>query len=500
MKAPDSDAILALDVGTGGARAVAYTLDGQLIAEGAATYPTFYEHPAWSEQDPESWWSGALAALESVGRQLASSGKHVRVIGLTGQSPTIAPFDSEGRPLRRGLLYQDNRSTAEAEEWIELLGGHTTIHQRTGHDPAAFHIGPKVLWVRRHEPAVFARTASWLQPRDVVAMRLTGSRVTDWSHAGSTLLFDITARTWASDLFAALDLSEESFPPAVAPWTVIGAALPSVVERMGMPPRAIPVVIGGADSQCCAVGAGALTSTQLSDMAGTSTCLNAPVRAPVADVRVSNYCHVVPDWWCTELGLNASGASFAWVARLFTGSGTEPDYTACEAAAADIGAGAEGLIFLPYLADGERFDPSLRGGFSGLSLRHGRGELARAVLEGVGFAIREQLDIMAQAGAPIGEIRVSGGGARIGLWNRIKADIIGVPVLAVTSDATSLGVALVAATAAGYYSSINEGVARCVRIAQHYEPDSALRQLYDDRYSRFRELARANADPSESSM
>jgi sugar (pentulose or hexulose) kinase len=493
MAVPDNDVILALDVGTGGARAVAYTLDGQLVAESAADYPTYYDHPTWSEQDPDSWWNGALSALEAVGRQLADSGYHIRAIGLTGQSPTIAPFDAQGRPLRRGMLYQDNRATTETAEWVEELGGHEAIHQRTGHDPAAFHIGPKVLWVRRHEPAIFTRTATWLQPRDMVAMYLTGARVTDWSHAGSTLLFDIRARVWASDFFAVLDLPVATFPPAVAPWTIIGNVLPQIAERIGVPGD-VAVVIGGADSQCCAVGAGALAPSQLSDMAGTSTCLNASVRQPVADLRVSNYCHVVPDWWCTELGLNASGAAFAWIARLFAGPGAEPDFASSEAAAAAVRPGAEGLLFLPYLADGERFDPSLRGAFCGLSLRHGRGELARAVLEGVAFAIREHLDIMAQAGAPISEIRVSGGGARSPLWNQIKADITGVPVLAVASDATSLGVALIVATALGHYSSLNEAAKRCVRISRRYEPDSSLRQYYDERYSRFRELTRATAE------
>lgn len=495
MAVPDKDVILALDVGTGGARTVAYTLDGRLIAENASDYPTYYDHPAWSEQDPDAWWRAALATLETVGQQLRTSGHYARVIGLTGQSPTIAPFDEHGRPTRRGMLYQDNRAVSETAEWIERLGGHETIHRRTGHDPAAFHIGPKLLWVRRHEPEIFARTAYWLQPRDVVAMRLTGTRVTDWSHAGSTLLFDITARAWADDFFAAFDLPTTSFPSAVAPWTVIGSILPEVAERAGVADD-VPVVIGGADSQCCAVGAGVLSSAQLSDMAGTSTCLNAPVRAPVADVRVSNYCHVVPGWWCTELGLNASGAAFEWIARLYASPGVEPDFAACEAEAATVRAGAEGLIFLPYLADGERFDPSLRGAFCGLSLRHGREELARAVLEGVAFAIREHLDIMTQAGAPIGEIRVSGGGARSALWNRVKSDITGIPVLAVESDATSLGVTLVAGAAVGLYASLREAVERCVRIARRYEPDASLRQLYDERYGRFHELTRATAETS----
>ena len=488
-----TDVILALDIGTGGARAIAYSLDGHSVAEIASDYPTYYEHPAWSEQDAESWWAGAAAALEAVGHKLSQQRRRVAAIGLTGQSPTIVPLDEFGKPLRRGMLYQDNRATAESTEWIEALGSRLAVHRRTGHDPAAFHIGPKVLWVRHHEPETFARTASWLQPRDVVALHLTGAGVTDWSHAGSTLLFDITSRTWASDIFTTLQIPAATFPPAVAPWDVIGTLDPLVARSAHISPE-VPVVIGGADSQCCAVGAGVLLPTQLSDMAGTSTCLNAPVSAPVPDLRVSNYCHVVPNSWCTELGLNASGAAFEWLTRLFSGPGVEPDFGALEAAAANVATGAEGLLFLPYIADGERFDPSLRGAFCGLSLRHGQAEMARAVLEGVAFAIREHLDTMAQAGAPITEIRVSGGGARSTLWNRIKADVTGIPTLSMASDATSLGVALVAGTAVGIFASLPGAVEQCVRITQRFDPDTRLQAHYGERYLRFRELARATAE------
>jgi xylulokinase len=485
------DVVLALDVGTGGARVMAYDLAGALVASSEAEYPTFYDRPAWAEQEPEDWWRGALLALKGIASQLERH--RVRAIGLTGQSPSIAPFGSEGRALRRGIIYQDNRAVREAEEWRAQPGGREAVHRRTGHDPEAFYLGPKILWVQRHEPDVFARTFLWLQPRDFVAWRLTGQAATDWSHAGSTLLFDLLARTWAADLFARFDIPPETFPPALAPWAVLGEVLPSITEQTGLSSH-IPVVLGGVDSQCCVVGAGVLNSSELSDMAGTSTCLNAPVRQPLDDLRIANYCHVVPDWWCTELGLNASGAAFEWLAALLAPPGSAPLFAECEAAARQSAAGAAGLIFLPYMADGERFNPALRGGFAGLSLRHGRGDLARAVFEGVAFAIREHLEIMAEAGAPVHEIHVSGGGASVDLWNQIKADVTGVPVVAVTSDATSLGVGLVAATAVGLYPSLQEAVGRCVRVSRRYEPDTLLTDLYAERYARFRTLAAATQE------
>lgn len=498
MTEASGEVVLALDVGTGGTRVVAYDLDGALLASGEAAYPTYYDRPAWAEQEPSDWWNAAVVALSALARQLGPH-RAIKAIGLTGQCPTIAPFDAAGRPLRRGIIYQDNRATIEAVEWGERLGGRAAIHRRTGQDAEAFYIGPKVLWVRRHEPDVFARAHVWLQPRDYVAWQLTGTLATDWSQAGCTLLFDATARAWAGDVFDAVGIPRTAFPPAFAPWSVVGELRREIVEATALPPG-IPVVIGGADSMCCAVGAAVLDSAQLSDMAGTSTCLNAPVRAPLDDARVANYCHVVPDWWCTELGLNASGAAYEWLATLLPGSGGDVSFAASEAAARRSQPGARGVTFLPYMADGERFDPNLRGGFCGLALRHDYGDLVRAVFEGVAFAYRDYLGMMAEAGAPIHEIHSSGGGARIDLWNQVKADVTGVPVVSVVSDATSLGVALVAATAVGLFPSLQEAVHRCVRVSRRYEPDAALADLYAEGYARFRTLARAIAEPSGASQ
>jgi xylulokinase len=487
--------MLALDIGTGSAHVRAYDLEGTSLAHAEAGYPVYYDHPAWAEQEPEAWWQSAVSALRQCVDQLAGQERPyiIRGIGLTGQSPTIAPFDGNGRPLRRGILYQDNRAVSEAEEWVERLGGRASIHARTGHDPAAFYIGPKLLWIRRHEPEVFARAARWLQPRDFIALRLTGHWATDWSHAGSTLLFDIHTRTWAMDFLATLDLSPEMVPPAMPPWTVLGEIRTEVADSVGLPGHT-PVVLGGADSQCCALGAGVLRVGELSDMAGTSTCLNSPVTEPLADLRIANYCHVVPEQWCTELGLNASGAALEWLASLLAPPGQSLVFAEIERAASESAAGANGLLFLPYIADGERFNPSLRGGFYGLSLRHSRGDLARSVLEGVAFAIREHLETMSEAGAPVRQIHVSGGGAHSPLWNQIKADVTGIPVATVASDATALGVAVVAGTAIGLYPSLEYAVRECSHLNARYEPEAAFITLYTERYQRFRALALATAE------
>lgn len=487
-----SETVLVLDIGTSGARALAYDRTGLQLACSTSRYPTYYDRPAWAEQEPEDWWTAALAAMCNTIGQIA--GRRVLVVGLTGQSPTIAPFDKDGRPLRRGLLYQDNRAIREADECCERLGGRSSAHRETGHDPAAFYIAPKVLWVRRHEHAVFAQTHVWLQPRDFVAWKLTGECATDWSHAGSTLLFDLRGRRWSERAFWTLDIPPSTFPKALPPWSTLGEVSSANIAQLGLR-QSIPVVLGGADSQCCALGAGVLDSSQISDMAGTSTCLNVPVRQPIEDLRVANYCHVLPDWWCTELGLNATGASLQWLIQLLGMAGGAADFASGEAAASQAMPGCGGLIFLPYLADGERFDPALRGGFCGLSLRHQRGDLLRSVLEGTAFAIREHLDTMAEVGTPIQEMHVSGGGSRLSIWNQIKADVTGRPVISVDSDATALGVGILAAAGVGCYSSMEEAAAHWVRPSRAYEPDASLADLYAEQYARFRTLTSALSAP-----
>jgi len=485
------DIVLALDVGTSGARAHAYGLDGSLVYGASDAYPTSYDRPNWAEQNPTDWWRAAAGVLQTVMSQLDRDTR-VRVIGLTGQCPSIAPFDRAGQPLRRGIIYQDNRAVAEAAECRAALGDPERIHTITGQEPDAFYIAPKMLWVKRHEPEIYAATHLWLQPRDFVAWKLTGEPATEWSHAGATMLFDIRAREWSPDIIDALSLSRDTLPPVLPPWGVVGQVRATLAERLGLP-SGVPVVIGGADSMCCAVGAGVVSSFQLSDMAGTSTCLNAPIAAPVGDIRINNYCHVVPDLWCTELGLNASGAALEWFIRVTAGVSTNAAYARCEEAARQSPPGAHGAFFVPYVADGERFDPLLRGAFSGLSLRHEYSDLARSTLEGVAYAYRECLTIMVEGGVPITEMHSSGGGARLALWNQIKADILGLPVVSVTSDATSLGVALVAGVAVHLYSSIAEAIETCVTIERIFEPDLTLTALYDEGFRRFQTLAHANA-------
>jgi xylulokinase len=267
-----TDILVAIDVGTSGARAAAFDLDGNRQLEIRRGYPTVSPAPGWAEQDPRAWQRAALAALSGLVRELGSR-RPIRAIGLTGQCPSVCLVDASGAPLGPGLIYRDNRATVEAAA-IRAQFGDDAIHARTGHLPAAFHVAPKLMWLKTHEPALFGRASRALQPRDLVAHALTGETATDGTHAAATLVFDLRSGAWARDLQEGLGLPAHLFPPLFPSATPLGGLAASVARRVGLP-AGLPVIIGGADSQACALGTGVVAPGPVSEMAGSSTCLNA---------------------------------------------------------------------------------------------------------------------------------------------------------------------------------------------------------------------------------
>src|SRR5438477_418770 len=437
------DVLVAIDVGTSGARAAAFDLDGRRRLEVRRSYPTSTPRRGWAEQDPRQWRQATLAALAALVGELGTR-RRVHAIGLTGQCPSVMLVDARGRPIGPALIYRDNRATAEAAA-LRSRFGEEWLHRLTGHRAAAFHILPKLLWLRAHAPAEWREARLALQPRDWIALTLSGEAVTDGSHAAATLAFDLRRRRWDAGILDQLDLTESLFPRVDASSAVIGTLRPQVAQRVGLA-TTTPIVLGGADSQACALGAGVIASGPVSEMAGSSTCLNEAVAEPLDVLEVTHYPHVIGEGYTTETGINTSGAAIDWVAELFFGGrrgrARPADFTRLDREAAAARAGADGVIFVPALADGERVDPDLRAAFVGLSLRNDRSTLARAALEGVALTIRAQLMLLAQGGAPATELRISGGDTRLATWNQIKADVTGLPVTTVPGDAAVTGVAM----------------------------------------------------------
>jgi xylulokinase len=490
----NGDALVAIDIGTSGARACAYDVAGTPVAEVRRSYLTSLPNEGWAEQDARGWQTAALTALGKLARSLRRRYR-IRAVAVTGQSPSVVPVDRQYMPLRPGIIYRDNRAVAEAH-WLRERFGDTALHELTGHVPAAFHVAAKILWIRAHEPDVFAATRRFLQPTEYVSLALTGEVTTDWSVAAATALLDLRERRWAADLLARLDLDPDTLPTIHPPWSVTGEVRQPLARRLGLPPHVV-VVAGAGDSIACAAGAGVTAPGPVSEMAGSSSCFNSAVAQPLADLDVTHYPSVVADsGYVTEVGINTTGEALDWLAQLcYSGSRTprREDYERINRDAAAYSPGAGGLLFLPVLGDGERDDPGLRGVACGMSLRHDRAALARATMEGVAFGIRARLDTLARASVPATELRVSGGAAGAAAWNQIKADITGIPVVRVAGDSTTAGAAMLAGIGAEIYRDAAEAIAACYRPQLRTEPNPANWQLYTEMYQRYQALARSAA-------
>jgi xylulokinase len=442
------DVVLAgLDVGTTGLKAVAVAPeDGAVLAVVEEPYPLGSPHPAWFEQDPEDWWRAAERALARLPGE-------PEAIGLSGQMHGLVLLDGQRRVLRPAILWNDQRTAVEVDE-LEAQIGRDRLVELTGNRALTGFTAPKLLWVRKHEPGVYARIAHVLLPKDYVRFRLTDELVTDVSDASGTLLFDVARRRWSEQLIAELGFPREWFPPALES----------------------PAAAGAGDQAAGAVGVGAVEPGTLSVVLGTSGVVFAPLAEYAADPegRAHAFCHAAPDTWHVMGVMLSAAASLRWLRDAL---GTDYDTLLGEAERRPPG--AEGLTFLPYLA-GERTphaDPDARGAFVGLSFAHDRGSLARAVLEGVAYGLRDSLDLLTELGVRPRRARVSGGGARSELWVRIVASVLGLPL---ERTAVEEGAAFGAALLAGSSSP--------VRVRETVEPVPEWQAAYAAGHERFREL------------
>jgi xylulokinase len=480
--------LIGVDVGTSGTRALAVTTDGELVAEANRPHELLTPRPGWSEQDPGEWWDAAQAALAEV----AAAAEDVVGLGLTGQMHGSVFLDAAGEVIRPALLWNDQRTAAECGEITERVGAERLL-EIAGNPALTGFQAPKVLWLARHEPDAYARVASVLLPKDYVRLRLTGEHATDASDAAGTLLLDVRARDWSPAILDALEIPREWMPAVHEGPEVAGTLRDDLAAELGLP-RSLPVAAGGGDNAAAAVGVGVVREGSLSSSIGTSGVIfsHRDAFAPDPSGRVHAFCHAVPGaWHLMSVTLSAGGSLSWWRDQL--GS----DFDALVAEAAAVEPGAEGLVFLPYLT-GERtphLDPDARGGFVGLTVRHGRGHLTRAVMEGVAFSMRDGLEIMRDLGTPDDDVRAVGGGARSPLWLQLQADVYGRPIRrTVIDEGPAYGAALLAGVAAGAFADVGDAAAR-VRLREEVtEPDPERARRYEELYGVYASLYPALRD------
>ncbi|MBW3592422.1 MAG: xylulokinase [Actinobacteria bacterium] len=464
--------VVGIDVGTTGVKAIALTASGDVVARAEETYGMATPRPGWTEQDPEDWWRATETALASL------AVGDVAAIGLSGQMHGLVALDDTGAVVRPAILWNDQRTAAECAEIEERVGLERLI-DATGNRALTGFTAPKLLWIRNAEPENYERIAHVLLPKDYVRLRLTGERAIDVADASGTLLFDVRERRWSEDVLAALEIPSGWMPRSLESPDVSGTT------RKG-----VPVAAGAGDQAAGALGVGVDRGGPVSVVLGTSGVVFAALPGFAADplARTHSFCHAVPGGWHAMGVMLSAAGSLHWL-RDAVAPG-EP-FDVLTSAAERWEAGAEGLTFLPYLS-GERTphsDPDARGAFVGLSLRHDRGALARAVLEGVAYGLRDSLELLGELGVRPQVGRVSGGGARSDLWLGIVASVLGIPLeRTAVEEGAAYGAALLGGVAGGFFEDVHDAVRRCVRVTGTVEPEPAWRGAYDEGYERFRLL------------
>jgi xylulokinase len=472
-------ALVGLDVGTSAVKGLAIDDDGTVLARAEAGYPLHTPRPGWAEQNPEDWWRATESVLERLGAAVGMPAG----IGLSGQMHGLVALDSQDRVLRPAILWNDQRTIAQCRQ-IEQRIGLERLIALTGNRALPGFTAPKLLWLAEHEPDVHARMTRALLPKDYVRLRLCGEHATDVSDASGTLLLDVAQRRWSEEVLAALELEPAILPPVL-----------ESPEVSGISPRGVPVAAGAGDQAAGALGVGVVAPGPVSVVLGTSGVVFAALARFQSDElgRVHAFCHAVPGAWHAMGVMLSAAGSLAWLAQTL---GPDTAFDELIAAAADWPAGTEGLLFAPYLA-GERtphVDPDARGAFVGLSLRHDRGALARAVLEGVAFGLRDSLDLVAGLGLAPTLARVSGGGSRSELWLQIVASVLDLPLQRVAVDeGAAFGAAILGGVAAGTWPDVPAAVQATVKPHQQIEPVAEWIEVYRERRERFSELYSALA-------
>jgi len=480
--------VLGIDVSTTATKAVLVDPAGAVRGIGTAEYEVQVPHPLWSEQDPAAWWDAARGAIRSVLATTGTAGSDVEAVGLTGQMHGAVLLDAAGEVLRPAILWNDQRTGAECDEIRAAVGAERLIAV-TGNDAITGFTAPKLLWVRRHEPATWARLAHVLLPKDYLRLHLTGDYAMDKADGSGTILFDLTARTWSSEVLAALDLDPAWFPPTHEGPEITGTVTAAAAEATGL--RAgTPVVAGGGDQSANGVGVGAVAEGIVALSLGTSGVVFAATHAPLHEEhgRVHAFCHAVPDRWHLMSVMLSAAGSLRWFRDALAPGEA---FGTLVAPAAGVAAATDGLFFLPYLT-GERSphpDPLARGAFVGLTVRHDRRHLTRAVLEGVAFGLRDGLDLMLAAGmARPAQIRASGGGLASDLWRQILADVLDAELVTTsTTEGAAFGAAILAAVGAGWFPDVHAAAASLVRTSPAAAPAND-RAAYADAHAAYREL------------
>lgn len=477
-------------MGTTAVKAVVVSADGSLLADTEVEQPIAVPRPGWAEQRPDMWRRNATdAARQAIAEaQRAYGCVDIAAVGLTGQMHSSVFLDRDGEVIRPAILWNDTRTTPQRRFITDTLGM-DGLRSGIANLPLEGFTAPKLLWLRDNEPENYARLRMLLLPKDYIRFWMTGDYATDPSDAAGTALFDVRRRRWSQQTLDALDLDADMLPPVADSTKITGAVSRAAADALGIAPG-IPVVGGGADNAAGAIGCGVARADVMQVSIGTSGTLLLPTARPVVapDMNLHTFCHCAPDLWYLMGTILSAGSALRWL-RDTLGGGVS--YETLTADATTASPGSDGLLFLPYLS-GERTphnDANARGVFFGLHASHNRSHLARAVMEGVCFALRDSLELMREQGAYPKRARIIGGGARSSLWRQICADVFGLPIATTQPNAgPAYGAAQLAAVGCGIFADARQAVAACVKPGTAVHPNPANAAAYNELYHAYKRL------------
>ena len=487
--------ILAHDLGTTGNKASLFDEQGKVRASSYSVYATEYARPNWAEQNPEDWWQAVCASTRELFAAAKVSPRQIACISFSGQMMGCVVLDRQARPLRNALIWADTRAIPQAQQMIAKVGMERA-YRITGHRASASYSAAKIMWVRDHQPEIFAAAYKFVNAKDFIVARLTGVFATDYSDASSTNLYDLETYDWSPEMLAAAGLDRSVLPELHEASDVVGQVLASVAEEVGVP-AGTPVVIGGGDGSCAAAGAGVVREGSAYNYLGSSSWIAIASRQPVFDpsLRTFTWAHLMRGMYSPCGTMQAAGGSYQWLRDTFCQQEKDAaellkisPYELMNLQAEKSKPGANGLLYFPYLL-GERaprWNPEARAVYFGLTMGHTRADIIRATLEGITLNLKVILDALRQQGAQIEAMRVIGGGASGRTWRQIMADIYGIPIRrpALLAEATSFGAALAGGIGIGMYQdwSLAETL---TPIVDELQPNRQLTAQYEKLYDLF---------------
>ncbi len=488
--------LLAVDVGTSSCVVTTFDFSGNVVHSWTGDYKTYHPASGYAQQRAEDWWEVICQGINVLINKQGLKPEQVCAIGVDGTSWACLPVDKQGIPLRPAMLWLDRRATKQASRMKEIIG-EKQLWEINGNPVDPAYIVPKMLWLKEKEPDVYKRTYRFLQSNGYIVYQFTGQYSQDYSQGYGFHFFDISTGNWRQDIAMELELSLDLLPPLFHSHQVVGKVTPKAARETSLL-VGIPVVAGGLDAACCALGAGVVQPGQTQEQGGQAGGMSIQVEQPLMHPKLILGYHVIPDQWLLQGGTVGGGGALRWFNEQLGGfeqqSAKELDvspYELMDDAAENIGPGSEGLVFLPYMA-GERspiWDSKARGVFFGLSYEKTRAHVIRSIMEGVGYSLQHNLKTAEEIGIKVDVLRSVGGAANSHLWTQIKADITGKVIQVPLADnATCLGAAILAGVGIGVYNDFSEAVEKTVHIQRTHHPNQENGEVYGRYYQLYLKL------------